>query len=248
MLSRIPQHKNDSIPASINSTSISPPCENIEPESLVPNYTSTTAESNNTRTDLSSGHNRTGGDAPVCIPKTRRRKRIERPKTIDLGSMSDREQLLLSLQQRKVFSSSMTPSDPIWPYTTNHFSIFTDLSFDFKVNIWYYGEMNAEMNFISFHTANFGSPIFFARITLVMNDLYWDDPIKKFVVDLLDRLEGNFWSFGILDNRISFLLYLTYRGRDLTVPIWYSDWKIKTSDDSSSISNATHTTATTGQM
>ena len=102
MLSRIPQHKNDSIPASINSTSISPPCENIEPESLVPNYTSTTAESG--RTDPSSGHTRTGGDAPVCIPKTRRRKRIERPKTIDLGSMSDREQLLLSLQQRKVFS------------------------------------------------------------------------------------------------------------------------------------------------
>jgi hypothetical protein len=94
-LERIPQHKNDSIPASINSTSISPPCENIEPESLVPNYTSTTAESN-ARTDPS---HRSGGDAPVCIPKTRRRKRIERPKTIDLGSISDRESLLLSLQQ-----------------------------------------------------------------------------------------------------------------------------------------------------
>ena len=129
MLSRIPQHKNDSIPASINSTSISPPCENIEPESLVPNYTSTTAESNNTRTDPSSGH-RTGGDAPVCIPKTRRRKRIERPKTIDLGSMSDREQLLLSLQQRKVFSfdhPNLTSVDlfrPIYRYLHG-----TDLSF-----------------------------------------------------------------------------------------------------------------------
>ena len=108
MLSRIPQHKNDSIPASINSTSISPPCENIEPESLVPNYTSTsTAESTVTRTGDNSSH-RTGGDAPVCIPKTRRRKRIERPKTIDLGSMSQHEQLLLSLQQRKVFSLTLT--------------------------------------------------------------------------------------------------------------------------------------------
>lgn len=109
MLSRIPQHKNDSIPASINSTSISPPCENIEPESLVPNYTSTTAESN-ARTDPS---HRSGGDAPVCIPKTRRRKRIERPKTIDLGSMSDRESLLLSLQQSTDGVKSSSPVNEV---------------------------------------------------------------------------------------------------------------------------------------
>ena len=203
MLSRIPQHKNDSIPASINSTSISPPCENIEPESLVPNYTSTTAES--TRTDPS--HRTSSGDAPVCIPKTRRRKRIERPKTIDLGSMSDREQLLLSLQQRKVFSSSMTPSDPIWPYTTNHFSIFTDLSFDFKVNIWYYGEMNAEMNFISRKTAKFATDsvqilYLFYETSLIVNDLRWNDLIEKFVVAFIDRLEGNFWSIDLFGNRI----------------------------------------------
>ena len=190
MLSRIPQHKNDSIPASINSTSISPPCENIEPESLVPNYTSTTAESG--RTDPSSGHTRTGGDAPVCIPKTRRRKRIERPKTIDLGSMSDREQLLLSLQQRKVFSFDpiTTSFDLIWPFRPiDRYLHGTDLSFvghfsEHMIILW--NECWNEFHFIPY--TNFGYTFgFFARVTLFMNDLCWDDPK---VCGWLDRQTG----------------------------------------------------------